>query len=520
MSAAESLAYRFEGFLLDTVRGTLLSPAGAEIFLRPKAFALLLHLLQQPGRLMGREELLDALWPGMVVTDDSLTQCISDLRKAFGESASAVLRTVPRRGYILSAEVRTEGQAAPVTVALVPSAPRPALVSSHDIVLLHAIEGLDSQAVELHAGDALTAELTAILAPFEHLRVLKGAAGATTEGYHLRGAVRAAGAQWRTTLRLEDAAGTTIWGDRLEWPREDGPEPPVEALRNLAAEVDRQINRESLRRAVARPPEERTARDYYLLGKEHHLRSTEEDTRISREMFDRAIAAAPDFAAAYAWQAYAVQRAITHGWGKPDGQAARDLALQLARRAVELAPDSPLCLGRLAYMLAIDDRWDEAVNVARAALRTGRPVYVATRADCGVVLAAAGHAEEAVGIMRQGLALDPYARPGFRAMLGRVLLLAGQVEEALTELQWCAARLPDYAPCYLFLVVAHTEAGEMERARLALQELLRLQGEVVPRKNTGSYIFRRDEDFERFRSAVETAKAYAREQSMVSSGAH
>ncbi|WP_198384747.1 transcriptional regulator [Roseomonas sp. KE2513] len=504
MRSEDGKAYRFEGFLLDTVRGTLFGRDHVAIPLRPKTFSLLAYLLERPGRLMGREELMDTLWPGLVVTDDSLTQCISDLRKAFGGSASAVLRTVPRRGYILAAEVRTEQLAHVVPSELSTPMLGPASSATRDTIHVHPVDNHDATASEFHLAETLTAELTATLAPFEHLRVLKAAEGFTAEGYHLRLAVRSAGAKWRGTVRLEDEAGATVWGDRLEWLREEGPEPSEEMLGNLAAEVDRQVNRESLRRAVAKPVAERTARDYYLLGKEHHLRTTEADTLIARDMFDKAIAAAPSYAAAYAWQAYVVQRAVTYGWGKPDGQAGHELALQLARRGVELAPDSPLCLGRLAFMLALNKRWEEAVNVARAALRTRRPIYVATRADCADVLATCGHAEEAVGILRHGLAKEPYAQPGFRAMLGRVLLLADRVDEALTELQWCAARLPDYAPCYLYLLVAYTEVGEMEKARLALRELVRLQGDVQPRHER----FRYDKDFKRFRSAIEAAKAY------------
>jgi DNA-binding winged helix-turn-helix (wHTH) protein len=64
--------------------------------------------VQNPARLHGRAELLETLWPNVVVPDDSLTQCVSDLRHAFGERASRVLKTLPRRGYVLTAEVQGE----------------------------------------------------------------------------------------------------------------------------------------------------------------------------------------------------------------------------------------------------------------------------------------------------------------------------------------------------------------------------------------------------------------------------
>lgn len=89
------IAYRSEGVVLDTTRGTLIGPDGVERALRPKPFSLLVHLLERQGRLLSRDELLTASWPDVVVTDDSLTQCISDLRKAFGEKAAAVSARFP-----------------------------------------------------------------------------------------------------------------------------------------------------------------------------------------------------------------------------------------------------------------------------------------------------------------------------------------------------------------------------------------------------------------------------------------
>ena len=55
--------YRFEGFVLEQARGTLRGPDGADLPLRPKALALLVHLLGNPGRLLRRDDLLDQLWP-------------------------------------------------------------------------------------------------------------------------------------------------------------------------------------------------------------------------------------------------------------------------------------------------------------------------------------------------------------------------------------------------------------------------------------------------------------------------
>ncbi len=172
---------------------------------------------------------------------------------------------------------------------------------------------------------------------------------------------------------------------------------------------------------------------------------------------------------------------------------------------MQLEPDSPLCIARLAFILMLQQRWEEAVDAAHAALTAGRPAGSAARTNCGEVLANAGHAEEAVDAVRLALSFDPHSRPATRAVLGRALLLAGQPDAALPELRWCAARLPDYVPCQHSLVVAAVETGRMAEARAALREVLRLQPDWVPRNHTGQWFFRRDVDLARFRAAFAIA---------------
>lgn len=74
---------------------------GSPIPLRPKTWSVLLHLVERPGALVSRDELLDAVWPGIAVTPDTLTKSISELRLALGDDAKAprFIVTVPRRGF-------------------------------------------------------------------------------------------------------------------------------------------------------------------------------------------------------------------------------------------------------------------------------------------------------------------------------------------------------------------------------------------------------------------------------------
>src|SRR6476620_2214083 len=103
-SETRPLSYQFGEFTLDVIRGCVLK-AGAEIKLRPKVYETLKYLVENPGRLIGKQELIQAGWPASFVTDDSLVQCTLELRRALDDRSQQLLKTVPRRGYVFTAEV-------------------------------------------------------------------------------------------------------------------------------------------------------------------------------------------------------------------------------------------------------------------------------------------------------------------------------------------------------------------------------------------------------------------------------
>jgi predicted ATPase/DNA-binding winged helix-turn-helix (wHTH) protein len=99
-----SLNYRFGEFTLDLAKGCVFK-AGQAIKLRPKVYEALKFLVEHPGRLIGKQELMQAVWADSFVTDDSLVQCTLELRRALGDRDQRIIKTVPRRGYLFAAEV-------------------------------------------------------------------------------------------------------------------------------------------------------------------------------------------------------------------------------------------------------------------------------------------------------------------------------------------------------------------------------------------------------------------------------
>jgi len=128
--------YVFEGFRLDTQHRTLLGVDGRPVGLAPKTLDTLFHLVSRAGQVVGKHELLEAVWPHVVVEENNLNQAISQLRRALGERPEErrFIVTEPGRGYrfvavvTVAEQARTEGSLAadkPPTASLGGTAKRP-----------------------------------------------------------------------------------------------------------------------------------------------------------------------------------------------------------------------------------------------------------------------------------------------------------------------------------------------------------------------------------------------------------
>src|SRR5262245_3079783 len=95
---------QFASFTLDLNRLSLFGPSG-HADLRPKSFEVLRYLVEHAGRVVGKEEVIKAVWPDVPVTDESLTRCISEVRRAIDDGSRQIIKTVPKRGYLFDVPV-------------------------------------------------------------------------------------------------------------------------------------------------------------------------------------------------------------------------------------------------------------------------------------------------------------------------------------------------------------------------------------------------------------------------------
>ena len=115
----QSKQLRFDRYVLDLDRGCLLFE-GNDIALRPKTFAVLQYLIEHAGRLVSKDELFEAVWPGIAVSDDALVQSIGELRRAFSDDGPRLIKTIPRRGYQLETTMSAGAAGGPALVDAIP----------------------------------------------------------------------------------------------------------------------------------------------------------------------------------------------------------------------------------------------------------------------------------------------------------------------------------------------------------------------------------------------------------------
>jgi adenylate cyclase len=118
MPESRPQALWFDGFVIDLARGCLRKD-GADVKLRPKSFEVLQFLTENHGRLLSKEEIINAVWKDAFVTDNSLVQCLIEIRRALGDDSQTIIRTVPRRGYIFDVVVTENSVRAENAVVLI-----------------------------------------------------------------------------------------------------------------------------------------------------------------------------------------------------------------------------------------------------------------------------------------------------------------------------------------------------------------------------------------------------------------
>lgn len=357
----------FGDYLLDSERREL--RRGAELIaVEPQVFDLLLYLLRHRDRVVGKDDLLQTVWGGRIVSDSALAARLNAARRALGDDGRAQrwIRTLPRKGVRFIGEVMEVPAAPDATTGIRARKPAPACPERPSIAVLpFANPGGEREQECLAAG--LVEDLITTLSRLRWLSVVARNSTLSNQGsragigqasaapgirYILEGSVRRGGNRMRITARLlESETGRQVWADRYDCSLAASFAVQDEITDAILAALESEIGAVEGERARRSPPGHLGAWELYQRGMWHLSRRNREDFTAAHAWFGEALALDPAFAAAHAGFAVSSFWQITHGF-TTDAEASRAELLDAASRAVELDPRDALAhsaLG-LAFM--------------------------------------------------------------------------------------------------------------------------------------------------------------------------
>jgi TolB-like protein/Tfp pilus assembly protein PilF len=506
-------SYRFGEFFLQPEEHRLIRN-GEEINLRPKSYQLLHYLVRNHGHLASKNNLFDALWKDIYVSETTLRQCVSEIREALGDLGSSpqYIKTIPKVGYQFIAKV----------IEISTDVPRPtgatATVSQSIAVL--PFRDMSPEKDQDYFCEGISEEIINALTNLENLRVVartsafsfkKGTEDIRKIGQLLNanvileGSVRTSQGRYRISVQLIDASsGYHIWSEQYDQAKED----IFGVQGEIATQVVEKLNVEETNQRKAgilkRQTDNLDAYHLCLKGRYYMSREGRRELQTAIDFFRKAIDSDPDYAQAYAelatcynflwiWDYSPATQPLMEGkhcaekaWELDNGLGVTHHALAITRlwfdwdwreslrlfsSSIKLSPGYLYAHTGYAWCCAVIGRMEEAINASKMTLKLD-PLAPQMYTRLGMIYLRAGLPEEALMVFKKSLELSPEL-PQAHWFLGQALVLLSRFEEGLSAIQR-ALNLSGHNPMILAgLGWAYGMAGENEEASKVLEVLER-----------------------------------------------
>jgi adenylate cyclase len=475
--------YTFDRWTLDCARGALTSE-GREITLRLKSFEVLRFLAENAGRLVSREEVLTAVWPGLTVTEESLTQCVSEVRAALDDTSQRIIKTIPKRGYLLGAAVNTGRR----NEALKTAAPPARQKLEGPSVAVLPLANLRGDPTQEYLSDGITEDIINGLSYFSDLSVIarnssfsyKSRAVDVREAgqqlgvrYIVEGSVRRMGDRIRITAQLVDAqSGIRQWGERFDRSLGDIFAIQDEITQSIVRIVVAHVGNAEVERVARKNADSWTAYDLMMQGDQVQRRLEQSwDPKYlyeARRLFAEALKIEPQNARICAKLGHTYVRAYADP-AAPDLGSAKDLekGYELALKAVSLDPNLPLARAQLGrayfWMKQIDaciGEFEKAVSL--------NPNFTDYRFSATLVFA--GEPARALEVLQAHVRVDPFHPPQLHPIQGHAFYMLRRYPEALAAIREGLRRAPHIVFGQIWLGAVLVKLGQHVEAKAAIPD--------------------------------------------------
>lgn len=514
------MVYRFESFVFDRERGLL--DGGRPVSLEPQVFDILSYLLENRDRVVTRDELIERIWNGRIVSEAALSTQIRAVRRALGDDRTQqkYIRTHPKRGFQFVAGVDLVEDGGAEFQAYRRTRPRKHALALGSLIILSVIvaaalgswwlgddwskpiappeklsiavlpfDNLSGDPEQDYFADAISEDLITDLSRIRDAFVIARRTSFTYKGkesdvsqvaaelgvrYILEGSVRRSGDRVRINAQLIDGeTNSHVWSDRFDRELTDLFSVQDDVTGRIAAVLKAELREADSHRQ--QPPASLKAWDYALRGNVLLFNPKGvEDFQEAKTLLDKAVELDPGIASAWSGLAFVQFAASLRPIPGISAANSKDLSLEAAQRAVSLDPKN----AEGHWMIGVGYARNGQPERAMASCETAMAIN--PNNDCAYVCAgltnmALGRPSEALPNFQHSLRLNPRFRPFTKyKYMGLAHLQDGQDAEAITALNRAIAGSPKDPLANFALTSALALAGRVEEARGALEKSMEL----------------------------------------------
>jgi TolB-like protein/Tfp pilus assembly protein PilF len=490
--------FSFDNHALDTDLREL-RQGGELVAMQPQVFDLLVHLLKHRDHVVSRDDLIELVWRGRIVSDSTLDSRINAARAAIGDNGKEqkLIRTIPRKGLRFVGTVNGQSDcdqaaAAPVQNGgeqMTPPLPLP----DRPAIAVLPFDNMSGDQEQEYFSDGISEDIITALSKLRWFFVIARNSSFTYKGkavhmkqvaaelgvrYVVEGSVRRSGDRVRITAQLNDTAtGSHIWAERYDRDLIDVFAVQDEITDAIVTAIEPQIYVAEDFRSRRKPPNSIDAWDLVMRALSHHWRVTRTDSMAAQTLLERAIAIDPNYGQALALSATNHMFGAHLGW--VDIATAAPVAERAALAAVAADSEDAWAHTALGSVYFSTRRLDDALAEFELALQLN-PNFSLAQGYYSLALSYSGRWQDAYEATRRAIRLSPrdpssaiyYGVAAYAQFVGK------NYSEAITLAREATRQRGDLTGAYRVLTVAAGMAGQIDVAKAALNELRRTQPNI------------------------------------------
>jgi len=485
----------------DRVSGTISGTDGEDIPLRPRSLAVLTTLVAKEGEIVAKDALISSAWGSICVTDDSLTQCIADIRRTIGDEAHRIIQTVPKVGYKLVASKSKKSALRPslrwtmiagaaavmVLLGFATDMFNPPLAPTRPSIAVLPFEIIGSDTTQAYFTDGISKAITTNLSKFEGLFVVSSYSAFKYRSseeplnkiaqelgvrYLLSGDVHAGQEQILIDAQLTDTAdGKVVWAERYTTSRVG----VFELQHNLSSRIASTLV-ERVETATSQWAKSTTTADltaYELALRSEPVLVNREGLHQANELLDQAIALSPNFSFTHSLRAKNYLLLWRHSLAIDLEEALQEARLSAAR-AIELDNNSYQAYRVLSQLdLYADKDHTQALANLTKALKIN-PNEASLMVRMATLLGFMNRDDEALEWIEKSFRQNPLHPVWYHWNAAFVYAVAGKNEEAIVASKKALVVYKSSASIRRILIAAHGHLDQWDEAEKYASEIMAL----------------------------------------------